>query len=236
MSEFSADLTRPDLPARKRRRRWPLVVLIIVLVLAGLAVIGDRVAAAYAERRIASEVQKQGFDARPDVTIYGFPFLTQVLDRHFPHARMTARNVPVGGPLTISRIDGDARDVRVDSGFRAGTIGSVDGTATVAFGDLTKAAGQPDLKLTSAGPNTVKADVDLGITTATATAQVTKVGDQIKVHAVSVEGFSLSDVADDLDFTVPVSGLPMGLRFKSLTVSSKGVILRITGSHLKFSG
>jgi hypothetical protein len=235
MSAFSADLTRPDLPARKRRRRWPLVVLIIVVVLAGLAVVGDRMAAAYAENRIASEVQKQGFGARPDVTIYGFPFLTQVLDRHFPHAHLTARNVREG-PLTISRIDGDVREVRVDSGFRKGTIGSVDGTATVSFGDLTKAAGQPDLALTAAGPNTVKAEVDLGVTTATATAQITKVGNQIRVHAVSVEGFPLSDLGNDLDFTVPVSGLPMGLTFKSLTVSSKGVALRITGSNLKFSG
>jgi hypothetical protein len=209
--------------------------LIIVLVLAGLAVVGDRVAAAYAENRIASEIQKEGFGARPDVTIYGFPFLTQVLDRHFPHAHMTARNVREG-PVTISRIDGDVRDVRVDSGFRKGTIGSVDGTATISFGDLTKAAGQPDLALTAAGPNTVKADVDLGVTTATATAQVTKVGNQIRVHAVSVEGFPLSDLGNDLDFTVPVSGLPMGLTFKSLTVSSKGVALRITGSNLKFSG
>jgi hypothetical protein len=235
MSAFSADLTRPDLPARKGRRRWPLVVLIIVVVLAGLAVVGDRIAASYAENRIASEIQKQGFGARPDVTIHGFPFLTQVLDRHFPHANMTARNVREG-PLTISRIDGDVREVRVNSGFRAGTIGSVDGTATVSFGDLTKAAGQPDLALTAAGPNTVKAEVDLGVTTATATAQITKVGNQIRVHAVSVEGFSLSDLGNDLDFTVPVSGLPMGLTFKSLTVSSKGVALRITGSNLKFSG
>jgi hypothetical protein len=235
MSTFSSDLTRPDLPARKRRRRWPLVVLIIVVVLAGLAVVGDRIAASYAEHRIASEIQKEGFGSRPDVTIYGFPFLTQVLDRHFPHAHMTARNVHEG-PLNISRIDGDVREVRVDSGFRKGTIGSVDGTATVSFGDLTKAAGQPDLKLTAAGPNTVKAEVDLDITTAEATAQITKVGNQIRVHAVSVEGFPLSDLGDDLDFTVPVSGLPMGLTFKSLTVSSKGVALRITGSHLKFSG
>jgi hypothetical protein len=233
MSAFSADLTRPDLPTRKRRRRWPLVVLIIVLVLAGLAVLGDRLAASYAEKRISSEIQKQGFGARPDVTIYGFPFLTQVLDRHFPHASMTARNVREG-PLTISRIDGDVRNVRVDSGFRAGTIGSVDGTATVSFGDLTKAAGQPDLALTAAGPNTVKAEVDLGVTTATATAKITKVGNQIRVHAVSVEDFPLSDLGDDLDFTVPVTGLPMGLTFRSLTVSSKGVALRITGSHLKF--
>ena len=61
--------------------------------LAGLAVVGDRLAASYAENRIASEIQKEGFRARPDVTIYGFPFLTQVLDRHFRHAHMTARNV-----------------------------------------------------------------------------------------------------------------------------------------------
>lgn len=237
MSAFSADpdLTRPDLPVRKRRRRWPLVVLIVVLVLAGLTVVGDRVAAAYAENRIASEIQKEGFGARPDVTIYGFPFLTQVLDRHFPHAHMTARNVREG-PVTISRIDGDVRDVRVDSGFRKGTIGSVDGTGTISFGNLAKAAGQPGLKLTAAGPNTVKAQVDIEVATAEATAQVTKVGNEIRVHAVSVEGFPLSDLGDDLDFSVPVTGLPMGLTFKSLSVSSKGVALRITGSHLKFSG
>ncbi|MDN3354653.1 DUF2993 domain-containing protein [Actinomadura sp. DC4] len=209
--------------------------MIIILVLAGLVVLGDRVAKSYAEHRIASEIQKEGFGAKPDVTIYGFPFVTQVLDRRFPHAHMTARNVKEG-PLTISRIDGDVRDVSVDSGFRRGTIGSVDGTATVSFGNLAKAAGQPDLKLSAAGPNTVKAEVDLDITTAEATAQITKVGNEIKVHAVSVEGFPLSDLGDDLDFSVPVTGLPMGLKFRSLSVSSKGVALRITGSNLKFDG
>jgi hypothetical protein len=239
MSAFSADLTRPDLPApRRRRRRWPIVVLIVIVALAGLAVIGDRVAAAYAERRIAAEIQKQGFGARPDVTIYGFPFLTQVADRHFPHAGMTAKNVREG-PVTISTIDGDVHDVRVSSGFDSGTIGSVDGTGTISFGNLTKAAGQPDLALTADGPDKVKAEVDLddlGVGTATAIAQVTKVGNGIRVHAISVEGFSLDDLGDTLDFTVPVNGLPMGLEFKSLSVSSKGVALRIGGKNIKFSG
>jgi hypothetical protein len=235
MSAFSADLTRPDLPApKRRRRRWPLVVLIVVLALAGLAVIGDRVAASYAEHRIASEIQKQGFGARPDVTIHGFPFLTQVAGRHFAHAGMTAKNVREG-PLTISRIDADVRDVRVDSSFQKGTIGSVDGTATVSFGDLAEAGGQSDVKLSAAGPDKVKAEVDLGIDTATVIAQVTKVGkNQIRVHAISVEGFSLDDLDGALDFTVPVTDLPMGLAFKSLAVSSKGVVLRITGANIKF--
>jgi hypothetical protein len=239
MSTFSAesDWTRPDtLPTRKRRRRWPFILLIVIIVLGVLAVVGDRVAAKYAENRIASEIQKEGFGTKPDITIDGFPFLTQVLNRHFPRAHMTARNVPVEGPLSISRIDGVVRDVRVESGYRKGTIGSVDGTATISFGDLTKAAGQPDLELKAAGPDTVKANVDLGFDTATATAKVTKVGNQIKVHGVSVEGFPLSELGDDLDFSVPVDGLPMGLRFQSLTVSSKGVALRITGSNIAFKG
>lgn len=239
MSAFSADLTRPDLPApRRRRRRWPFVVLIVLVVLAGLAVVGDRVAASYAEHRIATEIRKEGFGARPDVRIYGFPFLTQVAGRHFPHAGMTAKNVREG-PVTISTIDGDVHDVRVDSGFRSGTIGRVDGTGTISFGNLTKAAGQPDLRLTADGPDKVKAEVDLddlGVGTATAIAQVTKVGNGIRVHAVSVEGFSLEDLGGDLDFTVPVKGLPMGLEFRSLSVSSKGVVLRIGGKNLKFSG
>ncbi|WP_433175140.1 LmeA family phospholipid-binding protein [Actinoallomurus sp. CA-150999] len=208
----------------------------IVLVLLGLLVVSDRFAAAYAESRIAGEVQKQGFGTRPDVTIYGFPFVTQVLDRHFPHAHMTARNVREG-PITISRIDGDVRDVRVGSGFRKGTLGRVDGTATIAFGDLAKVSDQPGVKFSADGPDKVKGDVDFGIASGTVVWQVTKVGrNQIRVHPLSAEGFSLADLDQDLDFTVPVDGLPLGLTFQSLSVTDKGIELRVTGSHIAFSG
>lgn len=213
-----------------------IIVLVIVVVLLGLLVAADRFAAAYAENRIADEIQKQGFGTRPDVTIDGFPFLTQVLDRHFPHAHMTARNVREG-PVTISRIDGDVREVRVDSSFRKGTLGSVDGTATIGFGELAKVSDQPGVRFSAAGPDKVKGDVDFGIASGTVTWQVTKVGrDQIRVHPLSAEGFSLSDLGQDLDFTVPVGGLPLGLTFQSLSVTTKGLELRVTGSHIAFSG
>lgn len=235
MSASSTEWTRPDpVPTIRRRRKWPLIVLIVVLALVGLAVIGDRLAAGYAENRIATEIQKEGFSTKPDVTIDGFPFLTQVASRHFGRAHMTARNVKVG-PLTINRIQGVVRDVRVDSGFRKGTIASLEGTATIGFDDLAE-AGDSDLKLSAAGPDKVKAEVDLGIASGEATAQVTKVGNQIRVHTISVEGFPLDDLGDDLDFTVPVSGLPLGIQFRSLTVTSKGIELRVTGSNLAFSG
>lgn len=238
MSAQENDRTRP-LPAGRRRgrgRRRLIVTLVVVVILAGLAVAADRLAVAYAENRIASEIQKEGFGTRPHVTIYGFPFLTQVAGRRFPRARMTADHLREG-PLTISRIAAVARDTRVDSGFRSGTIGRVDGTATVSFAALAAAGGHPELRLSAAGPDRVKADLDLDVVSGTATAQVTKVGrDRIRVHAVAVEGFPISELGGDLDFTVPVTGLPMGLVLQSVTVSAKGVELHVTGSNIAFSG
>lgn len=238
MSGHEIEWTRPDgLPVRRRRRRRPLViVLLVLLVLAGLFVAADRLAAAYAEDRIATQLQKQGFATKPDVTIDGFPFLTQVADRRFAHAHLTARDL-TEGPLTIDRIVADVRDVRTSADFRSGTIGAADGTATIAFGDLAKAGGQPGLALRADGPDKVRADVDFGIGSGTMVWQVAKVGrDKIRVHPLSAEGFSLADLGQDLDFTVPVSGLPMGLAFQSLTVGADGVHLHVTGAHIPFHG
>ncbi len=235
MSEYSEELTRPDLvpPKKKRGPRWYVVVLIVVVVLLGITIIGDRLALSYAEGRVASEIQKQGFGAKPTVKIYGFPFLTQVASRRFPHGHLSARNVHEG-PVTISTIDATARDVRVNSGFDKGSIGSVDGTATVGFDELIKAGDAEGVELSADGPDKVKATVDLDVISGTAIAQVTKAGNGIKVHAISVEGFDLSDLGDTLDFTVPIQGLPMGMRFDSLKVTSKGVAMRVTGSHVTF--
>jgi hypothetical protein len=62
MSGPEIEWTRPDgipAPGRRRRRRRPLVIVLVVLVaLAGLLVAADRIAAAYAEGRIATEIQK----------------------------------------------------------------------------------------------------------------------------------------------------------------------------------
>jgi hypothetical protein len=138
------------------------------------------------------------------------------------------------GPLRISRLDAAARGVRLDSGYRKGTIGSVDGTGVITFADLAGAAGQPDLTLSAAGPNQVQAKIDLGIVEGMATAQVTKVGNQIRVHGISVEGFPLSDLGQKLDFSVPVPALPMGLTFQSIGVSSQGVLIHVTGAHITF--
>ncbi|MGI8333782.1 LmeA family phospholipid-binding protein [Actinomadura scrupuli] len=234
MTVHAPEWTGSEPPARRKRApRWLLVVLLVVIALLAIAVIVDRVAVAYADNTIATEIQKQGFNAKPDVKIKGFPFLTQAISRDFKHVSLRARGVKEG-PLTISRLDADVRGVRLESSYQKGTIGSLDGTAVVTFADLAAAAGQSDLSLSAAGPDMVRAKVDLGIVEGTATARVTKVGNQIQVHGISVEGFPLSELGDELDFSVPVPALPLGLTFQSLRISSEGVMLRITGSRVRF--
>jgi hypothetical protein len=224
----------PEPPSKGGRTpRRLLIALLVVVALIAISVIVDRLAAAYADDTIAGEIQKQGFNTKPDVKIKGFPFLTQAISRNFHHVSLSARGVEEG-PLRISRLDATVRGVHLDSSYQKGTIDSLDGTGVVTFADLAKAAGEPDLTLSSAGPDTVQATIDLGLVDATATARVTKVGDQIQVHGISVEGFPLSDLGRQLDFSVPVPALPLGLTFKSIGIGSQGVVLHVTGAHIRF--
>jgi hypothetical protein len=210
-----------------------VAVLLVVVGLLAVSVIVDRLAVAYADSTIAKEIQKQGFNAKPDVTIKGFPFLTQAISRNFQHVSLRARGVQEGS-LRISSLDADVRGVHLDSSYQKGTIDSLDGVGVVTFKDLAHAAGQDDLTLSSGGPDTVQAKIDLGFADGTATAKVTKVGNQIKVHGISVEGIPLSDLGQQLDFSVPVPALPLGLTFQSVGISSQGVLLHVTGAHIKF--
>ncbi|MCW2915841.1 MAG: hypothetical protein JWN52_3909 [Actinomycetia bacterium] len=223
----------PKTPPRGRRKpRRFLGVLLVLIALIAIMVIVDRVAVAYAENTIADDIRKQ-FTTKPDVTIKGFPFLTQAISRDFHDVRLSALGIQEG-PLRISRLDAAARGVHLDSSYQKGTIDNLDGTGVITFSDLSGAAGQPDLTLSPAGPDKVQAKIDLGAVEGTATAKVTKVGNQIQIHGVSVEGFPLSELGQKLDFSVPVPALPMGLTFQSLSITSKGVVLHVTGAHIPF--
>ena len=55
------------------------MLLIVLMVLVGLAVVADRIALGVAEDRAASALQtSQDLTHKPDVTVEGFPFLTQL--------------------------------------------------------------------------------------------------------------------------------------------------------------
>ena len=158
MSDVYGTQRRP----RKRRGRRLLTTLIVLLILLAVAlVVTDRVAVSYAERTISDRVAEQvaeqkATSEKPDVTIKGVPFLTQVLDGNYQQIQIKLANFsgPAGNDRTISTalLDVRADDVRAPlDTLRTGSgdvvAGSVTGVGTIDYAQLAELIGQPGLRL-----------------------------------------------------------------------------------------
>ena len=75
-------------PKRRGGRKALIWLLSIVVLLVAL----DFGAKAFAESQAATQIQKQGFPKKPNVSIAGFPFLTQVITRNFHQITITSSN------------------------------------------------------------------------------------------------------------------------------------------------
>lgn len=94
-------------------------LLITLVIVVAIAALGDRVANAVAERRVATEVAETAAahgahsDQRPDVTIRGWPFVTQAWSGDFERIDIALREVGAEG-IVFSTLDMVARDVTAD--------------------------------------------------------------------------------------------------------------------------
>jgi hypothetical protein len=171
------------------------------------------------------------------VTIKGFPFLTQVANRHLRDVHITADNVKEG-PVTLSLV-ADATDVLLDPGYQSGTISHVNGTGLIGFSSLASAAGvsgAPGIKISAAGPNTVKLHIDVFGLDTTATASIEQSGpNTFKIHIDSAGGLPASLLGSLQDFTIRIPSLPMNLKIQSVKVTGQGVVIHATGSNIKFT-
>src|SRR2546430_1511980 len=177
----------PPARVRRRRRRWPwITLLVIVLVLVG----GDRAANAYAEDQMASQVQSSlALSGKPHVTIQGFPFLTQAAARTFNTVDVNASNETAGpgGQLEIASLTATLHGMHIH-GPNSATVDQFTASALVTFTALAHAGGIPQgITLAPAGPNQLKATVDiLGFST-DATAKVALVGDRSEEHTSELQ-------------------------------------------------
>ncbi|GAA2168259.1 MULTISPECIES: LmeA family phospholipid-binding protein [Glycomyces] len=94
-------------------------LLITLVIVAAVLALGDRVANALVERRIATEVANTAAehgaysDQKPDVTIHGWPFLTQAWTGDFGQIDISLKDVGSNG-LTFPSLDLVAHDVDAD--------------------------------------------------------------------------------------------------------------------------
>src|SRR5277367_1565272 len=171
--------------APRRRRAGCLPKIIIgVVVLVILLVAADFIAKAVAENVAASQIQKDGFPKKPSVTFAGFPFLTQVAAHDFQQVRLSSSDVPAG-PVQITRVNAVANGVHLSGNFQSGHIDQVSGNVLISFGSLDSGltnalgpagslVGSVGLKLTAAGPDEVKATVDLLVDSGSVTWRVSR--------------------------------------------------------------
>jgi hypothetical protein len=221
----------PQRPRRRHRGLW--ITLGSLLTLLVLLVVLDRVALAYANNQAAQQIQSQGFPTKPDVSIEGFPFLTQVLARNLKDVHITADNVKEG-PVTLSLVV-DATDVRLDSGFQSGTITHITGTGLIGFSSLASAAGVSaggGLTFQASGGDQVTISLN-GLQVATATIQHS--GPHTFTVQISGGGGLLGSVLPSTSFSVQVPKLPYGISIQSVKVTNQGVLIHVTGSEVKFS-
>src|SRR3954452_1263679 len=90
--------------------------VIVVLVILGLLVVADRVALAAAEHVVAGRIQTdQGLSQRPDVTIHGFPFLTQALSGRYDQVTVHVKGLR-DRTVPVQKLTVDLRGVHVPLG------------------------------------------------------------------------------------------------------------------------
>jgi hypothetical protein len=223
---------------RRRRRRWPVILLVTVVALAVLFVIVDRVAVRVADNEFATQIQKQGFSSKPDVSIKGFPFLTQVAARDFQDVHITATDEKAG-PVTIDDINATMKNIKLTSGFSSGTVSSIDGTGLITFGSLAKAgssaAGVADLKISRKSDNEAKITANVaGIFSDSGVARVTQSGNKIHVKLISAGGLPATLLGSLGSFTIPLPKLPLGMTLQSITLTARGALVHITGHNIPF--
>jgi hypothetical protein len=243
MNAYQTTRAMPQPPRRRRRGRTVIIILVVIVV---LLVVLDFAARLVAESVAASEIKKQGFPKKPSVSIGGFPFLTQVASRDISSVTVSSTNVPAG-PIKISSIDAHLHGVHINSSFNGATVDTLDGTAKITFGALSKSLskqagvggllGAAGLHLTSVSNNEVKASINVVVTSGSAVFKVTQApGDKLDIRMVSSHGLPTELLGSLRNITVPLSGLPLHLKLESVQVTPAGIVGTLGGQDLTFGG
>lgn len=136
-------------PPARRRGRGLRVLIVSLVVLLALLVIGDRAVAYLAASRISDELHTQfGTNAKPDVTIHGFPLLTQSVAGSYERIEIAGQGVDAD---QLGDVDArlDLRDVRlplsdaVSGDISGATVGDARVEIDISEASLEQLTGMP---------------------------------------------------------------------------------------------
>jgi hypothetical protein len=223
--------------------RWVVRLAVLLALLVGL----DRLAVGIVQGQIAAHVQSaEGLASRPTVKVHGFPFLTQVVNGTYTEVEIDVTGL-VKDKLRIDHLQLDARGVKVDLGdavrgavrqvpVREGTVRA--GIAFTSIDDAVAANARNLARITTSavpgsrsrvridgaltlpgGPYRVSGAADVAITDSRL--RVTPLPDVLNLVPLVVRERARALLTTSM--TLPA--LPFGIRIRSATVSSQGVLL-----------
>lgn len=240
------------------RRRWPrrllITLLVLLVLLAGVFVVADRVAADVAERAIANQVRQEMAkqeirSSSPEVGVGGFPFLTQVFAGRYESISILLRDVQgpaQGRTVRVPELEVQARNVTATiqtlrSGQGEVVAESVTGTATISYGTVAAFIDQEGLTLVERdGKLAVTAPLDvLGQrVTVRGTADLTIDDNQVAIRFAELTADGLpanptaqalvNAYAQQISVRVPLPTLPYGLEIQEVRALPEG--LAVTAS------
>lgn len=114
-----------SVPPPRRRKRWPWILAVVLVLFVGVFVVTDRVTVGIAEEKVAEAIvdSTSEYNTTADKTqvdIKGFPFLTQVASGKFGDVDVTMRDVRVQ-QFALLRLDAKLHTVRVPRSVMTGS-------------------------------------------------------------------------------------------------------------------
>jgi hypothetical protein len=199
-------------------------LVVVLLLLVAVAAVLDRVAVAAAERTVADRIrQDQGLGGRPDVTIHGFPFLTQLVSGDYDDVDLTVRNLGGTGVIRVERLTAHLTGTHVAFGdvvrrdVDRVPIDRAVADVVVGIGDVNSFLSRDDVRITAAEGRKVHV-----------AATVAGVEIDADVPVTVDSGDLLLSLPGGTQIRLPLPDLPFGVRLESVAVSDGQIV--VTGS------
>ncbi|MGY3202595.1 LmeA family phospholipid-binding protein [Streptomyces sp. TE5632] len=241
------------------------ILLVVVVILGGIFVIVDRVAVNFAEGEVADRLKStENLAATPDVSIKGFPFLTQVAGGTLDEVQIGIEGYEAATGdgaknIRIADLRADMEGVEFSSDFSSATAAAATGSATVAYDELLKTAKSEPTQvapgvtagvvgLSDGGNGKIKVTVEATVLgtklpePVSVLSSVTVVdGDTVRVQADGLPKFGGVEIAETrvraiTDFEQKINGLPGGIKLDKVEAAEGGVHITVKGSDVRLAG
>lgn len=234
--------------ARPGRTAGTLIVLVLLLAIGLVGV--DRIVHGYAEKRVASELES-GLDLAesPDVSINGFPFLTQLARSTYSDVEITADELAVRDGtedrvLTLSSVHANLTDVKASNRYATLVAGRVDGTAAASWEEISRVIGAEARfgGTDGQGRGRVQLTYRTRMLGRELTAEIsgrpeltdgelTFTEVDLDVAGIQVPQQVADELVSQLMSPIPLE-LPLGLQAQELRVDDSGAAVKITGEDV----